>query len=643
MSIADPHKRDFATNARLPRIALLALAIGVLSTFAAFALLSLIHLFTNLFFFQRLSFADRSPALNTLGPWAAAVPVAGGVVVGLIARFGSEKIRGHGIPEAIEAILFGKSRMSPKVAVLKPLASGIVIGSGGPFGAEGPIIMTGGAIGSLIAQFVKVTAAERKTLLVAGATAGMTAVFGTPVAAVLLAVELLLFEWRPRSFLPVALACAVAGFARAAFFGVGPLFPLVTAPPSAAALGSCAAAGLLSGALACALSVALYKTEDWFGKLPVHWMWWPAIGGLAVGIGGLIEPRALGVGYDVIGDLLHGNITLQFALAILVVKAAIWVIALGSGTSGGVLAPLLMLGAGLGTLLGPVLPGGEPALWPLVCMAATLGATLGAPLTAIVFALGLTHDANALLPLLAATLVAHGFATVVMKRSIMTEKIARRGYHIYREYGVDPLERHYVDEVMTRDVVTIDADLSVGVVRARYFGATQAHRAYPVVRDGVLIGLLDRATLDRGGDAHAGDANGDEMRASDGRAKREPMADMRVADMRVADMRVADARVADARVADLPVADLLPRRAPPFSLADETCRLVATRLAVHRLERLPVVTDPDTMRLVGIVSRSDLVKPALRHFDDEHKRERFRRAHPAAFVRRRFAPARKTG
>ncbi|AIO70233.1 chloride channel protein [Burkholderia oklahomensis] len=628
MSIAAPHKRDFASNARLPRIALLALAIGVLSTFAAFALLSLIHLFTNLFFFQRFSFADRSPALNTLGPWAVAVPVAGGVVVGLIARFGSDKIRGHGIPEAIEAILFGKSRMSPKVAVLKPLASGIVIGSGGPFGAEGPIIMTGGAIGSLIAQFVKVTAAERKTLLVAGATAGMTAVFGTPVAAVLLAVELLLFEWRPRSFLPVALACAVAGFARAACFGVGPLFPLVTAPPSAAALGSCALAGLLSGALACGLSVALYKIEDGFGKLPVHWMWWPAIGGLAVGIGGLIEPRALGVGYDVIGDLLHGHIALQIALAILVVKAVIWVIALGSGTSGGVLAPLLMLGAGLGTLLGPVLPGGEPALWPLVCMAATLGATLGAPLTAIVFAFGLTHDANALLPLLTATLVAHGFATVAMKRSIMTEKIARRGHHIYREYGVDPLERHYVDEVMTRDVVTVDADLSIGIARARYFGATQAHRAYPVVRDGVLIGLLDRATLDVGGDARAGDASG---------------GDMRVADMRVADMRVADVRVADMRVADVRVSDVLPRRAPLFALADDTCRLVATRLAVHQIERLPVVADPETMRLAGIVSRSDLVKPALRHFDDEHKRERFRRAHPAAFVKRRFAPTRKAG
>ncbi|AHI68369.1 chloride channel protein [Burkholderia thailandensis] len=623
MSIAAPHKRDFASNTRLPRIALLALTIGVLSTLAAFALLSLIHLFTNLFFFQQFSFADRSPALNTLGPWAAAVPVAGGVVVGLIARFGSEKIRGHGIPEAIEAILFGKSRMSPKVAILKPLASGIAIGSGGPFGAEGPIIMTGGAIGSLIAQFVKVTAAERKTLLVAGATAGMTAVFGTPVAAVLLAVELLLFEWRPRSFLPVALACAVAGFARAAFFGVGPLFPVETATPTAAALGSCALAGLLSGALACGLSVSLYKTEDWFGKLPVHWMWWPAIGGLAVGIGGLIEPRALGVGYDVIGDLLHGHIVLQIALAILVVKAVIWVIALGSGTSGGVLAPLLMLGAGLGTLLGPVLPGGEPALWPLVCMAATLGATLGAPLTAIVFAFGLTHDANALLPLLTATLVAHGFATVAMKRSIMTEKIARRGYHIYREYGVDPLERHYVDEVMTRDAVTIDADLSADIVRARYFGATQAHRAYPVVRDGVLIGMLDRATLDRGADAHGGNAHVGGRQAGDAQASQTRAADMRAADVRVADM--------------------LPRRAPLVALADETCRLVATRLALHQLERLPVVADPDTMQLVGIVSRSDLVKPALRHFDDEHKRERFRRARPAAFVKRRFAPARKTG
>ncbi|MCA7999519.1 chloride channel protein [Burkholderia metallica] len=581
-----PHKRDFSTNERLPRIALLAAGIGLLSTLAAFVLLSLIHLFTNLFFFRQFSFVDRSPAHNTLGAWVIVVPVIGGLIVGLMARFGSDKIRGHGIPEAIEAILFGKSRMSPKVAIFKPLSSGVVIGSGGPFGAEGPIIMTGGALGSLIAQCVHVSAAERKTLLVAGAAAGMTAVFGTPVAAVLLAVELLLFEWRPRSFLPVALACAVAGFARAVFFGVDPLFALTTAAPTPVALLSCGVAGLLSGMLACGLSAALYRVEDAFAKLPVHWMWWPALGAIVIGVGGWLEPRALGVGYDVIGDLLHQHIALKIALALLIVKAVMWVIALGSGTSGGVLAPLLMLGAGLGTVLSPVLPGGDPALWPLVCMAATLGATLGAPLTAIVFAFGLTHDTNALLPLLAATLVAHGFATIVMKRSIMTEKIARRGYHIYREYGVDPLERHDIGEVMTpaERVVAIDGAATLATVESRYFGAQQAHRAYPVVQDGRLLGLVDRATL--------------------------------------------DARRAEA-AADSPIAGAFENRAPAVAHAHETCRVVASRLAMLGLERLPVVADEQSMRITGIVSRSDLIKPALQHFDDEQKRERFRPVVPA--------------
>lgn len=587
---AAPHQRDFAPNVRLPRIAMLAALIGATSTLAAVVLLNLIHLFTNLFFFGHMSFADRSPAGHTLGAWVIGVPVVGGLIVGMIARYGSEKIRGHGIPEAIEAILFGKSRMSPKVAVLKPLSSGIVIGSGGPFGAEGPIIMTGGALGSLIAQCFKVTAAERKTLLVAGAAAGMTAVFGTPVAAVLLAVELLLFEWRPRSFLPVALACAVAGFARALCFGAEPLFPLTTAAPSTSALGICLLAGLLSGALASGLSAALYRTEDAFGKLPLHWMWWPALGGVAVGIGGWLEPRAFGVGYDVIGDLLHGHLALQVALAILAVKAVIWVIALGSGTSGGVLAPLLMLGAGLGTVIGAVLPGNDPALWPLVCMAATLGATLGAPLTAVVFAFGLTHDANALLPLLAATLVAHGFSAVAMRRSIMTEKIARRGYHIYREYGVDPLERHHVADVMTRAAVSLDAAMTIEAARQAGFAADQRHRAYPVLRDGAFVTMLDRAALERihaaaGPEATLGDALHGVSRG-------------------------------------------------PFALADETCRLVATRLAVHELERLPVLTDPHTRQLAGIVSRSDLVKPALRHFDEEHKRERFHAMRPARTTRR---------
>jgi H+/Cl- antiporter ClcA/predicted transcriptional regulator len=594
------HKRDFSANARLPGIFLLAACIGVVSTLAAFVLLNLIHLFTNLFFFGTLSFVERSPAGNTLGLWVIGIPVIGGLIVGLMARYGSEKIRGHGIPEAIEAILFGKSKMSPKVAVLKPLSSGIVIGSGGPFGAEGPIIMTGGALGSLIAQCVKVTAAERKTLLVAGAAAGMTAVFGTPVAAVLLAVELLLFEWRPRSFLPVAIACAVAGFARAIFFGTGPLFPLETAAPDGWSLISCVVAGLLSGALASGLSAALYKTEDLFGKLPIHWMWWPALGGIVVGIGGWLEPRALGVGYDVIGDLLHQHIALQIALLLLAVKAIMWVVALGSGTSGGVLAPLLMLGAGLGTVLSHWLPGNQPALWPLVCMAATLGATLGAPLTAIVFAFGLTHDSNALLPLLTATLIAHGFSTVVMRRSIMTEKIARRGYHIYREYGVDPLERHYVDEVMTAPVESIDAGMTVGETLKTYFGARQLRRAYPVVRDGAVMGVVDRGCLER-----FSSENTEAIHATN-------------------------------------LADVFGQTIPAFALPSETCRLVATRLAVHNLERLPVIADRNTMRLVGIVSRSDLVKPSLSHFEEEHKRERFRRLTPS-LGKRRFSPVRKTG
>jgi CBS domain-containing protein len=306
------------------------------------------------------------------------------------------------------------------------------------------------------------------------------------------------------------------------------------------------------------------------------------------------------VGYDVIGDLLHQHIALQIAIVLLAVKAVMWVVALGSGTSGGVLAPLLMLGAGLGTVLSHWLPGNEPALWPLVCMAATLGATLGAPLTAIVFAFGLTHDSNALLPLLTATLVAHGFATVTMRRSIMTEKIARRGYHIYREYGVDPLERHHVDEVMTASVDSIDADMTVGAVLDTFFGAKQTRRAYPVVREGAVIGVADRALLEQFRDENP-------------------------------DLRSA-----------MNVDSVFDRRSAVFALPTETCRLVATRLAVHSLERLPVVADSKSMRLIGIVSRSDLVKPSLTYFEEEHKKERFRRL-TLTRTKRRFAPIGKAG
>ena len=571
------HERDFSINQRLILLSAFALVIGAISTAGAWLLLAAIRFFTNLFFYQSFSLDNRSPADHHLGAWVIVVPAIGGLVVGLMCRYGSEKIRGHGIPEALEAILYGKSRMSPKIAVLKPLSSGIVIGSGGPFGAEGPIIMTGGACASLLAQAFHLTSAERKALLVAGACAGMTAVFGTPLAAVLLAVELLLFELRPRSLLPVALACSVAAFLRPLWAGAGPLFPMETQKPELAALASCLFAGLASGGLAALMTAGLYRMEDLFGRLPLHWMWWPALGGLVVGIGGFFEPRALGVGYDVIGDLLANHLALSVVGALLLVKLVIWMVALASGTSGGVLAPLLMMGAGLGCVIGHWMPGGDPRLWALVCMAATLGGTMRAPLTAVVFAFGLTNDVNAFLPTLLACAVAYGFTVTVMPRSILTEKIARRGRHVYREYGVDPLERHHVDEVMTRTVITIDGALPAEEVIRTYFGASQAHRAYPVITVDQVVGLVDRELLSRIEPEDLGKG----------------------------------------------VACLFGGREPELALPGETCRAVASRMAALGLERLPVVDATGSSMLVGIVTRSDLLKVTGHLHEEESRRERF--------------------
>lgn len=568
---------DFAANNRLVLLSAFAIVIGGLSTLSAIVLLAAIRFFTNLFYFQSVSTAANSPADNRLGWLAILVPAIGGLIVGLMARFGSEKIRGHGIPEAIEAILFGKSRMSPKVAILKPLSSGIVIGSGGPFGAEGPIIMTGGAAASLLAQAFHLTAAERKALLVAGACAGMTAVFGTPLAAMLLAVELLLFELRPRSLLPVGLSCAVAGFLRPLWAGFGPLFPLETAEPGAIAMLSCVAAGLASGVVSASMTRMLYFIEDFFSRLKLHWMWWPALGGLVVGIGGYFQPRALGVGYDVIGDLLQNHLALSVAVSLLVVKMLIWAVALGSGTSGGVLAPLLMIGAGLGTVLGEWLPGGSHQLWALVCMSAILGGTMRAPLTAVVFAFGLTHDSNAFLPTILGCVVSYGFTVIVMPRSILTEKIARRGLHVFREYGVDPLERYFVDEVMTREVVTVNATESLISVLNAHFGVDQKFRAFPVVLDGKLLGMFDRSVI--------------------GRFKDEDLS--------------------------RPLSELLAgQAADAFVLPSDTCRTASWRMAADGLERLPVVDDPASRRVVGIVSRSDLLKPSRALQEEEMQRER---------------------
>ncbi|WP_261321057.1 chloride channel protein [Rhizobium leguminosarum] len=467
--------------------------IGTGGALAAWALVSLISLVTNLVWFGHWSIVPSSLAGAPRSVWMVAAPVIGGLVIGLMARFGSEKIRGHGIPEAIEAILIGGSRMSPKVALLKPLSSAISIGTGGPFGAEGPIIMTGGAIGSLFAQFFDMSSAERKTLLVAGAAAGMTAIFGSPIAAVMLAVELLLFEWKPRSFIPVAVAASVSVCWRPFIFTEGPLFPTdFHVHLEWWGILLCVVMGVISGLQSGLLTTLLYRIEDAFEKLPFHWMWWPAIGGLIVGLGGLIEPRALGVGYDIISDLLNSHMVARAIIAVLVVKAGIWLVALSSGTSGGVLAPLLILGGALGWLVGLAFPG-EPGFWALLGMAAMMGGTMRAPLTGAFFAFEITGDSSVMVPLLVATVSAYAVTVLLLRRSILTEKVARRGQHITREYGVDPFELTRASEIMIQSVETLSATMTVAEACAFFSGREKTHRIYPVTtEDGKLEGIVTR-------------------------------------------------------------------------------------------------------------------------------------------------------
>jgi len=445
------HLGDFDVSPRLLLITAFALPIGALVAGVAWCLLRLIGLITNLVFYQRFGTALVAPGEIHHSPLLIlGVPIAGGLVVGLIARFGSEKIRGHGIPEAMDSVLTSGSKVQPRVALLKPVASAIAIGTGGPFGAEGPIIMTGGAIGSICAQHLHLSADERKTLLVAGAAAGMTAVFDAPLAAVLLAIELLLFEWRPRSFVPLAAAVAVAAVVRVPLLGDGPVFPVPAGSLhlDAGVYALCIVAGVLAALLALIATTLVYASEDTFARLPIHWMWWPAIGGLIIGVGGLIVPQALGVGYNVIEAELNGSIALHLVVGILIVKTLIWSLSLGSGTSGGVLAPLLMIGAALGALEAQVFPAVGAGFWPLIGLAAILAAAMRSPLTGVVFAVELTHRYEALLPLLIGAASAYAISVLILRRSILTEKIARRGVHVNHEYSVDPLEVLFVGDVI---------------------------------------------------------------------------------------------------------------------------------------------------------------------------------------------------
>jgi chloride channel protein, CIC family len=564
------HLGDFTLGLRVLPITAMALVVGGASAVTAFALLRLIGLITNVVFYQRVSTSLVAPGGQHHSPWLILLaPIVGGLVVGLMARYGSERIRGHGMPEAIEAILTGGSKVAPRVAVLKPVSAAISIGTGGPFGAEGPIIMTGGAVGSILAQLLRLSADERKTLLVAGAAGGMAATFNAPMASVLLAVELLLFEWRPRSFIPVTASVAVATICRGFLLGTGPIFPVTaTVHPGAADIAMTLLPGVTGGLLAIAATGLVYLSEDGFNRLPIHWMWWPAIGGLIIGIGGLIEPRALGVGYDVIDQLLTGRATLSLILGILIVKTLIWSLSLGSGTSGGVLAPTFMIGGALGALEGLALPHVFAGFWAMAGLAAVLGGVMRSPLTGVIFTLELTHDWSCLLPMLVAATSAYLVSALILKRSVLTEKVARRGLHLTREYTTDPLETFFAREVMTTAPATL-------VTYQRTAAVTPGETALYMVLDGngAFTGVLPRGVL-----ISASGTNG-------------------------------------ATVADL----AHPARVVVYG--DSTLREVANAFAQHEVTRAPVV-DRGTQRLIGEITLAQLLHARRRDIDEDQHRER---------------------
>jgi H+/Cl- antiporter ClcA len=578
VAAAEDELADFSTNRRVLLLSAMALAIGAISSLVAYALIRLIAAITNLAFCHRFSAAPAVPQGHHLGLWVVLVPVAGALVIGLMARFGSEKIRGHGIPEALEAILLGRSRIELKVAILKPLSSAISIGTGGPFGAEGPIIMTGGAFGSIFAQQFHLSAAERKTLLVAGAAAGMSAVFATPVAAVLLAVELLLFEWKPRSFIPVALASIVASVCRVPLLGAGPIFPVIAhAPLSGTELAIAAGLGVLAGFCSGLLTMLVYACEDLFQKLPLHWMWWPALGAVFVGLGGVIEPRVLGVGYNTIHSLLRGELVGAVVIGLLVAKALVWAIALGSGTSGGVLAPLLILGGALGAWAGSWIPVGDAGLWALIGMAAMMSGTMRSPLTAMVFAVELTRDFNLFPAVLIGSVAALGVTVLLMRRSILTEKLARRGHHITREYSIDPFELARVRDVMSQEMPAVPAAMKLAELSDRIARGDSdlGRRQGTLIVDNQnqLVGIITR---------------GDIVRA-------------------LRQNRTGEMTVAEAGSTDLVVA-----------FPDEPLHAALTKMLDRDVGRLPVVERNNPTRVVGYLGRAAILSARMKMYEEEN-------------------------
>ena len=567
--------RDYRpVDSRAFRIVALASVVAFGAAMAAELLTALIALATNLAFYGRWSTALVSPAGGHQSPIAILLtPVAGALIIGIMARYGSTAIRGHGIPEVMERVLHGESRIPARVLFLKPLSAAVAIGTGGPFGSEGPIIATGGALGSIGGQFLHVTADERKTLLAAGAAAGMAATFGTPVSAVLLAVELLLFEYRARSLIPVAIAAAIATGVRIAFHGTAPVFPIpqLTQPPGSALIGY-AIIGLIIGAVAAAITRSTYGIEDLFErlghKLKLHWMWWPALGAIVVGVVGLIEPRTLGVGYENIIDAISGTLAGRALLMLAVLKFISWSIYLGSGTSGGTLAPLFTIGSGLGASIGAVavraFPGAgvTPRMAGLVGMAAMFAGASHALLASVVFAFETTRQPVGLLPILIGATTSYLAALSLARHSIMTEKLARRGVPIRAEYASDHLAHTFVRDFASEDVVTLSSHETVAAARRRSQPGTGAtHQGFPVLdEDGLLIGVVTRRDF-----------------------------------------------FDPALGTDVEIGALI-KRPPVVVFEDSTLRDAADQMVLERVGRLPVVYRDQPRRLVGIISRSDLLE-----------------------------------
>jgi chloride channel protein, CIC family len=572
---------------RTALVSLLAAGIGFLAGIVAFVLYNLIGLFTNIFFFHRISFAFSSARNNHLGLMVIVTPVIGGLVVGIMAHFGSDKIRGHGIPEAMEAVLVNRSRIEPKVAILKPISAAIAIGTGGPFGAEGPIIQTGGALGSLVGQFLHTTAAERKVLLACGAAAGMAATFSTPIAGVILAIELLLFEFASRSFIPLVIASTIATSVHFWLMGRGPMFAVAAVDFGLPhALPFYLVLGVICGFAALGFSRSLYWVEDQFEKLPIHDMWWPAIGALGLGIIGYFVPRVLGVGYDTISDILNTRMLLGGLLAVMIFKSAALVISLGSGTSGGLLAPMFMASAAMGSAFAMIVD----KLWPaanlspgafaLVAMGAVFGAASRAAFTFIIFAFEITRDYNSILPLMLVTVIADGIAVYYSKNSIMTEKLARRGLHIHQDYEPDVFQQVTVGETMSRDYDTVPSTMSVAELSARIErrdpAVTRHQGVFVLDQNQQLAGIITRSDL---------------MRALD----EDPSGRMSVLDASSRDLVV--------------------------TYPDEVLYDAAARMLRANVGRMPVVERKQPRKPVGYLGRSSVMSARLRRLEEEYVRD----------------------